>query len=249
MTTWDRVEAARQPFYRRVNRRISREFAIECDAGLGVLSRQVTPADAVGEVLRVIERREANWHAFIDQIFVEVGLDFASRWRSMLSRKADGDEQIDQWRDSVRDYLRSGVGTTKVTRISATTRAAIRHALTEGVAAGESIPQLAKRLRTVYEDFTRERAVMIARTEVIAASNLGSQAAARISGVVSEKFWIATADNRTREWHADADGQSRPLNEPYSVHGESLMFPGDSSLGASASNLVRCRCAEGYRAL
>lgn len=57
-----------------------------------------------------------------------------------------------------------------------------------------------------------------------------------------KKTWRAVLDGKTREAHAMADGQNRKLNKPYTVGGELLMFPGDSSLGASIENTVNCRC-------
>lgn len=56
------------------------------------------------------------------------------------------------------------------------------------------------------------------------------------------KMWKDMDDARVRPWHAEADGQMVPVAEPYVVKGELLMYPGDSSFGASVSNLARCRC-------
>jgi hypothetical protein len=32
------------------------------------------------------------------------------------------------------------------------------------------------------------------------------------------------------------------MDEPFVVDGEQLMFPGDTSMGATARNIVNCRC-------
>jgi len=34
-----------------------------------------------------------------------------------------------------------------------------------------------------------------------------------------------------------------PLDKPFIVSGEPLMFPGDGSKGASPGNLINCRCS------
>lgn len=52
-------------------------------------------------------------------------------------------------------------------------------------------------------------------------------------------------DERTREWHAAADGQVRDVNDPFDVGGEPLMFPGDREHG-SAKNCIQCRCNVTY---
>lgn len=60
--------------------------------------------------------------------------------------------------------------------------------------------------------------------------------------MTGKKTWRAVLDGRTREAHAITDGQVRKLFEPYTVAGELLMYPGDSSLGAGVENVVNCRC-------
>lgn len=59
---------------------------------------------------------------------------------------------------------------------------------------------------------------------------------------VSNKKWRAVLDSKTRDGHAFADGQTRKLKEPYTISGELMMFPGDTSLGASIWNIANCRC-------
>jgi uncharacterized protein with gpF-like domain len=57
------------------------------------------------------------------------------------------------------------------------------------------------------------------------------------------KEWVAILDNVTRDAHAVADGQVQPFDQPYIVMNEKLMFPGDTSLGASMANIANCRCS------
>lgn len=56
------------------------------------------------------------------------------------------------------------------------------------------------------------------------------------------KTWMSILDKVTREAHLDAHGQEVDVHEPYTVGGEKLMQPLDSSLGASIGNIVNCRC-------
>ena len=114
-------------------------------------------------------------------------------------------------------------------------------------------------------EFGSDRAVMTARTEVnangqrkpmdkntrpdhrISASNLGSRAGALSTGLMLEHFWISTKDKNTRPDHRNANGQRKPMDQPYLVGNERLMFPGDTSMSATAKNTIVCRCTEGYR--
>lgn len=61
-----------------------------------------------------------------------------------------------------------------------------------------------------------------------------------------EKEWVSVGDSRVREAHLSADGQQRKINQPFDVGGEQLSYPGDASLGATAGNIINCRCSAGY---
>lgn len=57
------------------------------------------------------------------------------------------------------------------------------------------------------------------------------------------KIWRNVGDNLVRLTHIIADGQTRLPTFPFTVGGESLMFPGDRSLGATAKEWANCRCS------
>lgn len=57
------------------------------------------------------------------------------------------------------------------------------------------------------------------------------------------KEWVTVGDERVRQAHVLADSQDRNLNQAFSVGGEQLRWPGDTSLGASAGNVINCRCS------
>lgn len=135
---------------------------------------------------------------------------------------------------------------TKVQQITETTREQLRKALADGVEAGESIPEIAKRIDSLYlEEIIPNRSTVIARSEVIPASNWSSQEAAQQSGLTLEQTWLATEDKRTRPAHAEADGQTVPLGQKFTVGGEELAYPGDPS--GSPENIIQCRCTQTYR--
>lgn len=133
----------------------------------------------------------------------------------------------------------------KVTNINDTTRTQLRQSLADGVEAGESIPEIAKRIDQLYlQQIIPNRSTVISRTEVVSSSNWASQASAEGSGLTLNKVWLATEDSRTRPAHAEADGQKVAMNEPFEVGGEKLMFAGDPD--GSASNTISCRCTQYY---
>ena len=73
--------------------------------------------------------------------------------------------------------------------INMTTMDAIRKALAEGFAEGESIPQLSKRIEGYFTENAKRRAEMVSRTETIAASNEGALHRYEIEGVSKSEFY------------------------------------------------------------
>lgn len=61
--------------------------------------------------------------------------------------------------------------------------------------------------------------------------------------IEANKEWAAILDEKTRNDHVGADGQTVSFNDPFIVGGERLRWPGDTSLGASAGNTINCRCS------
>lgn len=123
--------------------------------------------------------------------------------------------------------------------INETTLKTLRETLVEGVEAGESIPKLAKRISSVFEDAKGRRTVTIARTEVVRASNFGGWEGMKQGGT-EEKEWLATRDSRVRDAHLAMDGQIKPVEQPFvAPGGQTAMYPGDFGV---ASLDINCRC-------
>ena len=60
------------------------------------------------------------------------------------------------------------------------------------------------------------------------------------------KMWHTIMDGRERAAHGLADGQMVEIDEPFVVGDELMMFPKDTSLGASLDNIINCRCTVEY---
>ena len=92
------------------------------------------------------------------------------------------------------------------------------------------------------------RGNVIGRTETLRALNGGRDEALRQlkdTGAVKDphikRIWDATGDSRTRETHLQADGQTVVgMDEPFSIGGFSMMYPGDPDGPAQES--IQCRC-------
>ena len=98
----------------------------------------------------------------------------------------------------------------------------------------------------------RTQAVVVLETQAPAELTRFSEAMAIFgdtpAGMVARrvKEWVTMGDDRVRAWHAAVDSDQVDAAEPFRVMGEELMYPGDTSLGASAANVVNCRCSVHY---
>jgi len=135
----------------------------------------------------------------------------------------------------------------RVADINKTTREALKKVLAEGVEAGSSLQEIAHSIDDLYlDEIIPDRSMVIARTEVGNAANFASNQAAQATGVPMEKTWNSLGDAFVREDHADADGQTVEMDQDFQVGGEYLAYPGDISRGASAGNVINCRCFVTY---
>lgn len=123
----------------------------------------------------------------------------------------------------------------------------------KAIASGEPLPkETVDKLITRYRSSALKfRAEQIGRTEILASMSASAHEA--IKQVVEigaaqagdvERFWDAVGGPRTRHSHNAMDGQKVGLDEPFQSPDTLalLMFPGDVSLGAPASEIVSCRC-------
>lgn len=133
---------------------------------------------------------------------------------------------------------------TRITEITELTRREIMRSLQDSHAKGLSIPHAARAMSKDVRATNINRSTLIARTEFIGAQNGASLGAVRISEAGSSKTWLATNDNRTRADHAEADGQTVPLDGMFDIGGNPMMFPGDQN--APADEVCNCRCTMTY---
>lgn len=115
--------------------------------------------------------------------------------------------------------------------------------LADGYAAGESIPQLAQRVRGAARKSVKT-STLVARSAVVSAANKGTMDMARAAGIDMAKEWMATPDSRTRPTHNIADGQYVPIDEQFVVGGYKCDYPGEWSL--PPQERYNCRCTVGF---
>jgi hypothetical protein len=127
----------------------------------------------------------------------------------------------------------------------------VSHIIDSATVNGASIPDVQNQIEQLFGDTStpkwKARARTVARTEVVGAYNGGLHDA--FSMIVAAdpdtdyvKRWLATEDARTRPDHVEADGQTVPFGQPFTVGGFQMQHPHDPT--APAKEVVNCRCVE-----
>lgn len=125
---------------------------------------------------------------------------------------------------------------------------AVRRALRDGKPIPADVAR--KALEGVKSGLLRTRARTISQTEVLTSLNAGKFRAyvqatedGSLDPESATKVWRDSSDDRVRHSHAILDGESVRLLEPFrSVTGALMLYPGDTSMGATAADVVLCRC-------
>jgi SPP1 gp7 family putative phage head morphogenesis protein len=125
--------------------------------------------------------------------------------------------------------------------------AEIRKSLTKGLILGQGYGKIGKDIKERL-DISAGRAIRIARTEghrVQSVARLDAidktTSAAERLGIEVTRIWTATLDNRTRDTHADLDGQAASEDGFYTISGITTEAPGLSGVPEFDIN---CRCTE-----
>ena len=124
-------------------------------------------------------------------------------------------------------YIQQEAVRRRIQRVTETTRRQIVNAVDTGYRDGSTLPEVASSIRSIIPALASYRADAIARTETHGAANYGSQEAAAATGLPLRKEWLAAQDERTRETHAEADGQIVGMDDGFKVGNAILMYPGD----------------------
>jgi HK97 family phage portal protein len=134
-------------------------------------------------------------------------------------------------------------GLSSFAQVSTTHTETIMREITKGVEEGETVQQVAKRIRDTFANPEKwlARSKTIARTEMLTAVSLGQNAALKNAKKVLpnlKKAWITANDERVRDTHfmAQEDG-AIGVDDSFS---NGLEYPREP--GAPAEEAINCRC-------
>ena len=192
-----------------------------------------------------------------EQLYTTVGADFARDQYNSL-KGVDPDlltKEEDAWFIFMKNYVKrrlwkriEAVNQTSVETAGRIINDVLEQTVTEGLGAYETATRIKKGLIEEGIKYNQWRALRIARTEIMTASNLGSMEGAKATGEALEKFWIPTYDSRSRDTHMAVESQNpKMMNETFQVGAYQMQHPGDPAGGAE--EVINCRCAIAYNVI
>ena len=121
----------------------------------------------------------------------------------------------------------------------------VNNAITQGVIQGQKLDEITDSIASGLCSQNENLMKTFARTGMTEAQNAGRFSRlmeAKAKGITVVKQWMATLDGRTRDTHADIDGETQPVGDkwhPYKFS-NGCRYPGDPQ--APAREVYNCRC-------
>jgi len=243
------IEKERAPFYRSAYKLIRKRMMEERDAIV-----EAVRTGGMKAFEKEMDIQEEKWNLTITTIYTGTIAHFGKWEYDLLKAEYDAKSGEGAFEKkffnraftAARRAIQKFIGETSVyavTKINEFTRETLRAVISNGVDRGQSFLSISKDIQKIYGGkFGPRRAIMIARTEIVSASNYGAQQGALATGLELEKKWVTTLDGRQRDSHNDCHAQVRDMEKPYDVGGYPARFPGDPKL--PAKERIKCRCAE-----
>lgn len=255
---FDDFARVQEPFYRMVADRVFARQKDETVALTYAALREDTSAGARGPAERKGVTRESldAFRRRLGKLFDEYHAAWRSRYEDLMGQTVDAiggrlagttglsfDLRAPLIKELIADRINLIVGADRATFDAI--MGAVQHGFDEGL----GIPQIADRVRSVFDKGVHvgmpgvnqrflsaaERATLIARTETTAIANAAAVRLLRQTDIPWVKMWLSQGDDRVRQAHqeeeADSEANPVPLDEEFRVTG--LDAPGEPN----------CRCS------
>ena len=209
--------------------------------------------------LDAVEQAPANINQFdlispapladvLESLYVTAGVAYAEAMYNAIQppKKATKEQLRAGWRDFMRRFSVTNL-TGVLIDINKTSKDTIERIVSNGLRDGKGIPDIARSIEQSVAGIFTNRAKLIARTEMVKATNTAAMESSKTSDFMYEKKWIPATDNRTREDHLSMINKPYiPFDQPFIVGGYEMDRPGDGTT-APASQICNCRCKVVFR--
>jgi hypothetical protein len=185
----------------------------------------------------------------LESLYVVAGTAYADAMYSAIQppTKATKEALRAGWRDFMRLFAVRNLPQTLI-QINETSQKIIRNIVIGGLNEGLGTLEVARNIQESVSFIFKNRAKLIARTEMVIATNVAAMESSKTSDFMYEKKWIPANDTRTRPDHAEMRSKPWiPFDQNFIVGGDEMRQPGDGSQGAGADQICNCRCKVVFR--
>ncbi len=245
--SWLPIEREYQEAMRRFFLRQQRILTAKLKAAWNELAGKSATKEAADQIVaRVVFdlKKEGDKMRVINNIFFDKASQLGARQTLSEVAGLAGDELADAAQSATQQAWLKGkkvISSFKISKVNEVTQELVGRQLRQGLDAGEGLKDLTERVRITLGS-NRARAQRIARTQTAGAVGSGRHAGMKAAGV-ELKGWLTSRDNNVRASHKAAEAayaDGIPVDQPFEVAGEALMYPGDPN--GSAGNIANCRC-------
>lgn len=245
--TWEEINNKRLPYIRFGENLFKRMYGEIRKSFIASIKDAQTPEEITQTAADFYINPEIVQLSY-ERFYLKTGLAFAKNvqksYIKRLEKKDINDDFLEEvWYNQIKEFVRTRVAN-NITAVIKTTYVDIQRITKEavklGIDNGWGMDKIARSISKTQGEIDLWKALRIARTEVIAASNEGVKVGADQIPGNKEKVWISTFDQRSRPEHMEMDGVRVAFNEDFSVDGEALEYPGDPK--GSPGNIINCRC-------
>lgn len=231
---WNDMDRRRKAFEKPATRLMRKHFA-------GEKRRVVAAYKANGKkgASEAVAASKPALRVSLKKIYTQVGSYFFRQSAAAIGKLAKKD--MSTALRGMRAYFSFEVDR-KSTLIQQTTEKRLAKLLEDAIFGGKTDEQIVGQIEDFYDDQVETRAVTIAETESGNGANMGTVYGAKSADMPLVKVWISQRDERVRDHHKEADSKKVGLEDLFVVNGQQMEFPGDDSHGATADNIVNCRC-------
>lgn len=241
--TWNEINRKRLP-YIRIGEKLFKGMYNELKKQLLSELKNARDEQEMIQISRGIELDRDKVEQAMEKYYTRTATDWAKMTAKQGGRRLET-KQEDDWLPIIIEYVRTKKGK-GIDSIIAThggdIENIVRQAVEQGISEGYGMEQIARNISKAQGQMDTWKALRIARTEVVNASNEGVKIGASELPGNKKKIWISTFDGSSREDHMAMDGVEVAMNEMFSLpSGAMLEYPGDSANGGPG-DVINCRC-------
>ena len=208
---WEMKDATAKKIETVLENKVTGFFEEQVDAILSVIPKKAgTLDDIIKKINAIIEKDKTKFAKLVFEPLLQSVVASAKDTNEFIGTSIDIDVDNPKARKFIKEHA------LELSRdITQTTRDAVGKTLADGIQVGESMKELADRVNGLYDGFGTVRALAIARTETILASNWATSEVYKESGVVQNKIWLTAFDERTCPVCGGLDGETKALNAEF----------------------------------